>query len=164
MSPRLGWSISLLVSTRCPTSSVGTIDGLGIRYGLTMKAWISSASATATATVTTSSIRPFTADLGAPDAGRRSGPASEEPDPVGGPIGQERLADDPAPRHRAPEAAVLGVRAVVAHHVVVAARDGDGLREVTRLAAGAADDVAVGLALSVADHVSGADRQAIAGE
>ena len=44
-------------------SRVGTIDGLGIRYGLTMNAWISSASATAIATVITSSISPFIAGL-----------------------------------------------------------------------------------------------------
>jgi hypothetical protein len=51
------------VSTRCPTSRVGTIDGLGIRYGLTMNAWIRSARPTAIAIVTTSSISDFMVDF-----------------------------------------------------------------------------------------------------
>ena len=63
MSPTLGCVIRRLVRTRWPIVSVGTIDGLGIRYGLTMKAWISSASPTAIATVTTSSIRDLTVDF-----------------------------------------------------------------------------------------------------
>src|SRR3954447_23515326 len=42
-------------STRWPTSSVGTIDSDGIRYGLTRNAWIPSASPSATATIRTSS-------------------------------------------------------------------------------------------------------------
>ncbi len=57
MSPTLGWLISRLVSTRWPIFSVGIIEPLGIRYGLTTNAWISSASPTATATVTTSSTQ-----------------------------------------------------------------------------------------------------------
>ena len=44
-----------LTSTRWPTWSVGTIDSLGMRYGLTRKAWMPSASPSATATMTTSS-------------------------------------------------------------------------------------------------------------
>ena len=43
MSPTCGSLKRLpirLTSTRWPTSSVGTIDSLGIRYGLTRKAWI----------------------------------------------------------------------------------------------------------------------------
>ena len=64
MSPTLGWLINRLVSTRWPMSSVGTIEGLGIRYGLTMKAWISSARPTATATVTKSSSTDLAADFG----------------------------------------------------------------------------------------------------
>ena len=44
-----------LTSTRWPTCSVGTIDSLGIRYGLTRKAWMPSASPSATATIRTSS-------------------------------------------------------------------------------------------------------------
>src|SRR4051812_21097303 len=42
-------------STRWPTSSVGTIDSLGMRYGLTRKAWIPRARPSATATIRTSS-------------------------------------------------------------------------------------------------------------
>src|SRR5690348_12424595 len=44
-----------LTSTRWPTWSVGTIDSLGIRYGLTRKAWMPRASPRATATIRTSS-------------------------------------------------------------------------------------------------------------
>ena len=64
--------------------SVGSIEPLGIRYGLTTKAWISSASATATATVITSSIRDFMPDFSAvvPLLGA-TGPLHEA-DPVGG--------------------------------------------------------------------------------
>src|SRR6476646_6897664 len=65
MSPTLGWLISRLVSTRWPTSRVGTIEGLGMRYGLTMNAWIRSARPTAIATVSTSSMMDFIVDLGA---------------------------------------------------------------------------------------------------
>src|SRR5262245_26802309 len=46
-----------LTSTRWPISSVGTIDSLGMRYGLTRNAWIPSASPSATATMSTSSSR-----------------------------------------------------------------------------------------------------------
>src|SRR5438045_295823 len=63
MSPTLGWLIRRLVSTRWPIASVGTIDGLGIRYGLTTNAWIRRASPTATATVSTSSANDFRPDL-----------------------------------------------------------------------------------------------------
>src|SRR5436305_71988 len=41
--------------TRWPTFSVGTIDGLGMRNGLTRKAWIPIASPSATAMITTNS-------------------------------------------------------------------------------------------------------------
>src|SRR5215207_8050488 len=50
-------------STRCPISSVGTIDSDGIRYGLTRKAWMPSARPSATATMTTSSMRELPVDL-----------------------------------------------------------------------------------------------------
>src|SRR5579859_5350546 len=63
MSPTLGLVSSRLVRTRCPMSSVGTIEGLGIRYGLTMKAWMSSASPTAMATVRISSRTDFSGDF-----------------------------------------------------------------------------------------------------
>src|SRR5947209_3627218 len=147
-----------------------------------MNAWIRSASATAAATVMTSSISPFMPDPAAPDASRRSTwplarrrstwplarrrstGSLQEPDPVGWPVGQKRLADDPRARHRPPEAAVLGVRPVVATHVVVAAVNGDRLREVAGRVAGAAHDVAVGLPPSVADHLSVPNRQAVAGQ
>jgi hypothetical protein len=63
MSPTLGWLTRRLVSTRWLMWSVGSIDPLGIRYGLTMKAWIRSASPTAIAIVTTSSISDFMVDF-----------------------------------------------------------------------------------------------------
>src|SRR3954469_23873641 len=53
-----------LTSTRWPICSVGTIDSLGMRYGLTRKAWMPSASPSATATITTSSSREPPADWG----------------------------------------------------------------------------------------------------
>ena len=58
MSPTFGSPNRLPMrstSTRCPITSVGSIDSLGIRYGLTMNAWISSARPSATTTITTSS-------------------------------------------------------------------------------------------------------------
>src|SRR5579862_1486727 len=100
-----------------------------------MNAWISSASATATATVITSSISPFTPDLPARRApvlapAGTVAPALKQPDPIGWPVGEERLADDPRPRHGTPESAVLRIRAVVAHHVVLPTRNRDRLGEV----------------------------------
>src|SRR3954471_21198451 len=46
-----------LTSTRWPTCSVGTIDSLGMRYGLTRKAWMPRARPRATATIMISSSR-----------------------------------------------------------------------------------------------------------
>jgi len=43
--------------------SVGSIEPLGMRYGLTMKAWMASARPSATATITTSSTIEFLADF-----------------------------------------------------------------------------------------------------
>src|SRR3954452_18385398 len=54
---------SRLTSTRWPTLSVGTIDSLGIRYGLTRKAWIARARPRATTTMTMSSTNELPADL-----------------------------------------------------------------------------------------------------
>src|SRR4051795_11250660 len=58
MSPTEGslkrWPMRL-TSTRCPIASVGSIDALGMRYGLTRNAWVSSASPIATTTIVTSS-------------------------------------------------------------------------------------------------------------
>ena len=62
MSPRSG-SLNLKLtrstSTRWPTSSVGTIDSLGMRNGLTRNAWMPSARPSATATIITSSTSEF---------------------------------------------------------------------------------------------------------
>ena len=57
MSPTLGWLIIRLARIRCPIFSVGSIDPLGILYGLTTNAWISTAIPIATAMVATSSTR-----------------------------------------------------------------------------------------------------------
>ncbi len=60
MLPRFGSvnrKLTRSTSTRWPISSVGTIDSLGIRNGLTRNAWIPSASPRATATIETSSRR-----------------------------------------------------------------------------------------------------------
>src|SRR4051794_39229320 len=72
-----------LTSTRWPISSVGTIDSLGILYGLMRKAWIPSARPSATATMRTSSSSEPEADealgtsgrgvVGALGGGRRGG-------------------------------------------------------------------------------------------
>src|SRR5947207_610750 len=51
-----------LTSTRWPTWSVGTIDSLGIRYGLTRNAWMPRARPSATATIRTSSMSEPDAD------------------------------------------------------------------------------------------------------
>src|SRR3954462_14534032 len=53
---------SRLTSTRWPIWSVGTIDSLGIRYGLTRKAWMPRASPRATTTMTTSSTNELPAE------------------------------------------------------------------------------------------------------
>src|SRR5919109_5114336 len=60
MSPTSGFpnrSPIRLTSTRWPISSVGTIDSLGIRYGLTRTAWMPRARPRATATIMISSSR-----------------------------------------------------------------------------------------------------------
>src|SRR4051794_23041000 len=72
-----------LTSTRWPISSVGTIDSLGILYGLMRKAWMPSARPSATATMRTSSSSEPEADealgtsgrgvVGALGGGRRGG-------------------------------------------------------------------------------------------
>ena len=48
--------LSRSTSTRWPIWSVGTIDSLGMRNGLTRNAWIPSARPSATATIVTSSM------------------------------------------------------------------------------------------------------------
>src|SRR5215212_3928731 len=72
-----------LTSTRWPISSVGTIDSLGILYGLMRNAWMPSARPSATATIRTSSSSEPEADealgtsgrgvVGALGGGRRGG-------------------------------------------------------------------------------------------
>ena len=74
-SPRSGSPKRVLTrstSTRWPTFSVGTIDSLGIRKGLTRNAWMPSARPSATATIETSSIRDPAALCLVPEATLRS--------------------------------------------------------------------------------------------
>src|ERR1700712_2607120 len=54
---------SRLTSTRWPIFSVGTIDSLGIRYGLTRNAWMASARPSATTTMTMSSTNELPPDF-----------------------------------------------------------------------------------------------------
>src|SRR5215210_5105214 len=104
-----------LTSTRWPISSVGTIDSLGILYGLIRKAWMPSASPSATATMRTSS---------------RSEPEAEEPcgnsagrgvvGALGGRLGRvgrgrllERLRVDGLARHLGVRSGRFGRRGIV---------------------------------------------------
>src|SRR6476646_116031 len=64
---------------------------------------------------------------GSPRKDRNFSRGLEEPDPVGRPVGEEGLADDPAAWDGSPEAAVVARAAVVAHHEVVVGRDRDRL-------------------------------------
>src|SRR6202012_5880309 len=94
-----------------------------------MSAWMRIARPTATATVSTSSTSEATGDFFfLRDADIRRG--LEEANAIGRPVGEERLADQPFLGHRAPVAAVERVRAIVAHHVVVAHRYRDAGTEV----------------------------------
>src|SRR5438270_8463410 len=124
-----------------------------------MKAWMRSASPTAIATVATNSTIDFSGDL--PDLRREGAMSLEEAQPVRRPVGEESHADDPSVRKWPPVSTVLRIRAVVAHHVVVAARNLDRRREVARPVADAGDDVRVFLPDAVSDHVAVANRQPI---
>src|ERR1700722_5684797 len=139
---------------------VGSIEPEGIRYGLTTNAWIRNARPTATATVTISSITEYSGDfcfLDVRDAISASlRPVLEGSDPVGWPIGEERVADHPRTGHRPPETAVERVGAVVAHHVVVALGHRERLRKPAFATAVARDRVAVVLTYAVAIDVAGA--------
>src|SRR5947209_13689042 len=103
-----------------------------------MKAWIRSASPTAIATVATSSTIDFRGEL--PDLRREGDMALEEAEAVWRPVGEESDSDDPLVRKWPPVSTVLGVGPVVAHHVIVAARNLDRCREVAGPVAGARDD------------------------
>src|SRR5205085_1652132 len=128
-----------------------------------MKACIRRASPTAMATVRTSSTTDFMADF-EPLVRELaiSGDPSQESQTAGRPVGEERLADDPRPRDRAPEPAVLRIGTVVAHHVVVTLRDRDRAREVARSVAVARQGIPVFLPDTVADHVAGDDPDVVA--
>ena len=66
MSPTPGAAKRLpmrLTITRSPTASVGSIEPLGMRYGLTTNAWTTSAMPSATATTSTSSSSELEPDL-----------------------------------------------------------------------------------------------------
>src|SRR6476659_6877603 len=84
----------------------------------------------------------------------------EEADALGRPVGRERPTDDPFARDRTPEAAVVGLATVVAHHEPVIGGDGDRGCEVAPPATAAlagAVDVAVALPLAVAVDVAALD-------
>src|SRR6185312_2938459 len=129
-----------------------------------MKAWMRIARPTATATVTTSSKREARGDFFffPRDTDIRCG--LEEANPIGGPVREERLADQPRLGHRAPVATVKRVRAIVAHHVVVTLRYGDAGTEVALACAVAGDRERARLLVPVAVDVAVADLQAVAGK
>src|SRR5450830_958575 len=86
------------------------MDSDGMRYGLTRKAWTSRA-----ATIAHSATRRYSASVrlfSGPSLRSQRGPAAE------GPVDDEAFADDIGTRDRAPEAAVVAVRAIVAHDEV----------------------------------------------
>src|SRR5450756_3016418 len=102
------------------------MDSDGMRYGLTRKAWTSRA-----ATIAHSATRRYSASVRlfiGPSLRSQRGPAAE------GPVDDEAFADDIGTRDRAPEAAVVAVRAVVAHDEVRVGRYRVRLRERPRLA------------------------------
>ena len=80
----------------------------------------------------------------------------------GRPVRRDRLADDPLARDRAPEAAVVGVAAVVAHQEVRALRDRDRVQVALR--ARARRRRTARCRLAVADHVAVDDRDRVAGQ
>src|SRR4051794_38612092 len=82
----------------------------------------------------------------------------EETDSLRGPVGGERLADDPLAWDGPPEATVVGAATVVAHHEVMVGRNGDRLWEIAPFAPTAGLDEGLLLALAVEDHVPAADR------
>src|ERR1700731_1918216 len=83
--------------------------------------------------------RPLRRDPGLPrrvaPALRRGGVGSEETDSVEGPVGEESSPDDPFLGDGAPEAAVVGLPTIVAHHEPIAGRNRDRVVEGARLAA-----------------------------
>src|SRR5919201_845950 len=91
--------------------------------------------------------------------------ALEEPDALRRPVRREGAADDPAARDGAPEAAVIRLATVVAHHEPMAGGNGDGSREVASAALtplARLGDVAVLLALAVPVNVPPADVDRVA--
>src|SRR5215210_4259933 len=150
-----------LTSTRWPTRRVGTIDSLGILYGLIRNAWMPSASPSATATIRTSS---------------RSEPEADEPlaNSAGGVVGAaggrlggvrlrrlvERLRVDGLARH-------LGVRGGRGFGRGIVQQPGlDDLLRLTRVAALAdagalADTAAQVVELGPAHVTAGGDLDAL---
>src|SRR5436305_10958501 len=88
---------------------------------------------------------------------------SEESDSVRRPVREERLADDPRLRDRPPEAAVLRIGTIVAHHEVVAMRNRDRGGKVARAASIARNGVGVLLLHPVADQVPAPHRPTVPG-
>src|ERR1700743_844503 len=87
---------------------------------------------------------------------------SDAADLPGRPVGGHGLADDPLAGHRAPEAAVVGVTAVVAHQEVVALGDRDR-REVAGAAAARGREWLL-LQLAVGHDMAGAQGDPVTGQ
>src|SRR5918995_1524160 len=94
---------------------------------------------------------------------RNSREVLERPDLLRGPVGPERLADDPVARDRPPESAVLARATVIAHHEVMIGWNGDLLREIARGSTSAGHDEVLLRALPVDDRVTVLDSQGVAG-
>src|SRR5215213_1874902 len=88
----------------------------------------------------------------------------EDPDPLRRPVRRDRRADHPSFRHRSPEAAVVGLAAVVAHHEEAAVRHRDRALEGAALSVAARVRERVGLASAVAYDVPVLDLDAIAAD
>src|SRR5207344_2857919 len=86
----------------------------------------------------------------------------EDPDAVGGPVGDEGLADDPSTGLGSPEAAVIAFATVVAHHEVMIRRNPDRLRQIADSAVSTGPNVGlVELDNAVDDRMSIADGQCV---
>src|SRR3954447_12709605 len=90
---------------------------------------------------------------------------SEEPDPVGWPVGGEGSTDDVVSGNGAPESTVVGLPTIVAHHEPVVGWNPDRRRHrapAVRVVRARVGDVRVLLALAVADHVPVDDPDGVA--
>src|SRR5437764_5169727 len=98
----------------------------------------------------------------APAGPQFAGKPLERPEAVRRPVAREGAADHPRDRDRSPEAAVVGLATVVAHHEHIAVRDDDRVGEVAVRPAAARRRVGIVLAPAVADRVPVDHRDAVA--